>query len=139
VLTRRLWKPIVTANAPPPAGYYSQGAVAPAGGRFIFTSGHNSRDAQTGEILHVGDVAAQTRETIKHIEAILAEAGADLSDVVKVTVLYRNVGDIPAVAAVRRELFPHDPPCSTGYGVELAHGDLLIEIDAIAVVGGEFS
>ena len=127
----------MTAEAPSPAGYYSQGGVVPAGSCLVFTSGHNSRDARTGEILHVGDVVAQTRVTVKHLEAILAAAGASLSDVVKVTVLYRNVADIPAVAAVRREFFPQNPPCSTGYGVELAHEDLLIEMDAIAVVGGK--
>ena len=128
------WEPIRTANAPPPAGYYSQGAITPPGSRLVFTSGHNSRDPRTGEIVHVGDVAAQTRKTIENLQGVLAVAGASLADIVKVTVLYRDVRDIPAVAAVRRELFPQNPPCSTGYGVELAHADLLIEIDAIAVV-----
>lgn len=130
---RTLWEPIETGDAPPPAGYYSQGAAVPAGVRLIFTSGHNSRDVATGEVVHVGDVAAQTRQTIENLRGVLAAAGAELSDVVKVTVLYRDIRDIPAVAAVRRELFPQNPPCSTGYGVELAHEDLLIEIDAIAV------
>jgi len=128
------WSAIDTADAPAPAGYYSQGAVVPAGSRLIFTAGHNSRDVRSGEVVHVGDVAAQTRRTIENLRGVLAAAGADLRDVVKLTVLYRDVRDIPTVAEVRREFFPQNPPCSTGYGAELAHDDLLIEMDAIAVV-----
>lgn len=128
------WSAIDTEDAPAPAGHYSQGAVVRGGSRLIFSAGHNSRDVRTGEVVHVGDVAAQTRQTIENLRRVLAAAGADLADVVKVTVLYRNIRDIPTVAEVRREFFPQSPPVSTGYGVELADDDLLIEIDAIAVV-----
>ncbi len=126
---------IRTERAPKPAGVYSQAFKITGEGALLFMAGQTSRDLVTGEIIHKGDVRAQTRQVLEHIKGIVETAGGTLQDLVKVTVLYRDVRDIPAVAEIRREYFPHEPPCSTGFGAILADPDLLVEIEATAVIG----
>ncbi len=126
---------IHTERAPKPAGVYSQAFKITGEGALLFMAGQTSRDLVTGEVIHKGDVRAQTRQVLEHVKGILETAGGSLEDIVKVTVLYRDVRDIPAVAEIRREYFPHDPPCSTGFGAVLADPDLLVEIEAIAAIG----
>ena len=58
--------------------------IAVEGKRLIFVSGNVSVDAG-GQLVGKGDVGAQTRQIFRNIEAVLAEAGATLRDVVKIT------------------------------------------------------
>ena len=96
-------------------------------------SGLTARTAQG--IVGRGDVGAQTRQVLESLKAILAEAGASLEDVVKVTVFIRNMADFKAIHEVRAQYFPKDPPASTMVEVSrLVDEDLLIEIEATAVL-----
>jgi enamine deaminase RidA (YjgF/YER057c/UK114 family) len=54
-------------------------------GRTNFSSGLTSRDNSTGEVMHAGDPAAQTAQTLENLKLVLAEGGATLADVVKIT------------------------------------------------------
>jgi enamine deaminase RidA (YjgF/YER057c/UK114 family) len=103
----------------------------------VFVAGQVAYDA-AGAVVGVGDLAAQTRQAYANLGKALAAVGASMNDVVK-TVLF--VSDLdPAKARVVREarapfLSPVTPPASTMVGVaSLAHPDLLLEIEAIAML-----
>ena len=116
-----------------PTGIMSQGVKVPSG-HIVFASGQTARDA-TGAIVGVGDIRAQTRQTLDNVKAVLEAAGATLEDIVKVQVFITNVEHYADIHAVRSEYFKSDYPASTMVEVTaLVHPDMLIEIDAIAVI-----
>lgn len=123
-----------TEEAPDSPAFFSQSMIVSGNSQLVFTSGFNSRDPETNEVIHVGDVVAQTRTTLQYLSRVLAECGASLGDVVKLAIFYADVADMKAVREVRREFFPVDPPVCTGVGVQLPDPKLLVEIEAIAVI-----
>lgn len=83
-----------------------------------------------------GGVAAETRQAIANIEALLVSEGASLADVVKTTVFLRHMRDYPIMNEVYVECFgDHRPARSTVAVVELP-AVALVEIEAWAYVGG---
>ena len=75
----------------------------------------------------------QTRAVIENVRAILAEAGADLSDLVQVTAYLVNMNDFSGYNEVYGEYFDTDGPTRTTVAVhQLPHPHLLIEIQAVA-------
>ncbi|HLG72795.1 MAG TPA: RidA family protein [Chloroflexota bacterium] len=118
-----------------PVGVFSQATMASTPGRMIFVSGLTARDS-TGKVVGVGDAGAQTRQVLENLKAILAEGGATLEDVVRVTVYIRNMADFKAIHEVRGQYFTANPPASTMVEVSrLVDEDMLIEIEATAVLG----
>ena len=104
----------------------------------ILISGTASVDEQ-GRSIHVGDIKAQSWRTFENIEALLASEGADWHDVVRTTCYLRDMSrDYEPFNEVRhgfyldRELEPF--PASTGIQVTLCREDLLVEIEAMAIV-----
>ena len=110
--------------------------IAVEGGRLVFVSGNVSVDA-AGQLVGKGDVGAQTRQVFANIEAVLAEAGGSLRDVVKITTFLVPMERYAEFAAVRAEVFGDGQyPASATVGVNsLVSANYLIEIEAIAVVG----
>ncbi|HLZ69582.1 MAG TPA: RidA family protein [Dehalococcoidia bacterium] len=105
-------------------------------GNLVFVAG-TVAFGKDDRVVGVGDVTAQARQTLENLGACLRAAGADFSDVAKVTVFVRNMADRARIAAVRREYFKDANPASTLVEVSaLAHPDLLLEIEAIAVLPG---
>jgi 2-iminobutanoate/2-iminopropanoate deaminase len=118
-----------------PLGWSSQAWSVSGTGRMIFTSGLTSRDGITGAVVHVGDVRGQTRQVFENLKLVLAEDGATLADIVKVTVFIRNLSDFDAIQEERKPYFPKDPPASSTVVISsLADERLLIEIEAVAFV-----
>ena len=101
----------------------------------VFASGQVARDVD-GNLVGPGDIHAQTRQVLRNLQAVLAEGGAALDDVVKVTVFVTNLPEhFAAIHEVRAEFFKSDYPASTLVEVSgLVHPEMLIEIEAIAVV-----
>ena len=104
----------------------------------ILISGTASVDDE-GRSIHVGDIKAQSWRTFENIEALLASEGADWHDVVRTTCYLRDMSrDYEPFNEVRhafyldRELEPF--PASTGIQVTLCREDLLVEIEAMAIV-----
>jgi len=115
-------------------GPWSQAIRVPAGHDLIFTTGMTARDEQ-GNTFAPGDVKAQTRRILEQLRAILAEGGATLGDVVKMTVYVRDMGEVSAIQEVRNEYWSSDPPASTTVQVaRLVSDEIRLEIDAVAVV-----
>lgn len=114
-------------GAPRPAGPYSQGIV---GGGMIFTAGFGPQDPVTGEVAEGAE--EQTRQALRNISAVLAEAGATLGDVVKATVHLQHLHrDYDAFNRAYREFFVEPYPVRTTVGSDLQH--ILVEIDVIAL------
>ena len=116
-----------------PRGIMSQGVAVPAG-RMIFASGQVAREVD-GQLVGRGDIRAQTRKTLQNLQAVLAEAGATMDDVVKVTVFVTNLSEhFAAIHEIRAEFFASAYPASTLVEVsQLVDPEMLIEIEAIAV------
>lgn len=116
-----------------PRGIMSQGVAVPAG-RMIFASGQVARDVD-GQLVGASDIRAQTRKTLQNLQAVLAEAGATMDDVVKVTVFVTNLSEhFAAIHEIRAEFFAAPYPASTLVEVSrLVDPEMLIEIEAIAV------
>ncbi len=125
---------IVNAKVFKPKGPYVQG-VEVTGGRLVFTSGFTARDVAGGTV-GKGDILAQTRQCLEIIRGVLEAAGGGLRDVVKVTVFLRDFKDYDGMNAVRRELLAGVPFASSTVQAVLHNPDALVEIEAVAVVGG---
>ena len=119
-----------------PIGVFSQAFKVPAKGHFMYVSGLTSRSPD-GKTHGPGDVREQTRYVLEKLKAILGEGGATLEDVVRVVVYIRIMNDFKAIHEVRAQYFTKDPPASTMVEVSrLVNDDMLIEIEATAVVAG---
>lgn len=80
-------------------------------------------------------VLEQSREALKRVLSLVEAAGGSADDVVKLTVYLCDMERKADVSAARREFFAEPLPCSTLVGVNaLADPDLLVEIDAVAVL-----
>ena len=115
-------------NAPTPKGTYSQALRV---GDLVFTSGFGPHDPATGEVVGT-DVAEQTRQTLRNVDAALRAGGSSLAAAVKLTVHLADLGDFGAFDAVYRETLTAPYPVRTTVGSTLA--GILVEIDAVAVV-----
>lgn len=119
---------IRTPNAPTPAGPYSQGIVANG---FLYTAGFGPQDPANDGVVADG-VAAQTRQVLRNIGAVLAERGLTLDDCVKTTVHLADLADFAEFNAAYREFFAEPYPVRTTVGSRLS--DILVEIDVVAVL-----
>ncbi len=110
------------------------GTVQPEG-RVIYLTGQVAWDADKN-IIGKGDVAEQTRQCFRNIEALLHEVGGTLDDLVSITTYFLDLNDLPKIQSVRNEfLSDRDPPVSTSVKVAgLGHEDFLVELTPIAVV-----
>ncbi|MDP8922242.1 MAG: RidA family protein [Chloroflexota bacterium] len=117
---------------PPPISPYVN--VVRARGMLVFVSGQVAMD-ERGQVVGVGDVEAQARLALEHVGRGLRAAGAEPSHVTKVTIYVRNMEDRVKIVPIRARFFGETLPASTIVEVsKLAHPDLLIEIEAVAVI-----
>ncbi len=98
-------------------------------GDFVFLTGQVP--FKDGAIMTTGGIEEQTRAVLDDIKATLAEAGCDLSDVVKAMVWLRERADFAGFNAVYGEYFPHDPPARSAVVNNLLV-DVRVEVEVIA-------
>ena len=126
-------KVIRTDRAPAPVGPYNQ-AIATSG-TMIFLAGQIALAPETGEIVGTNDVVAQTKQVMSNIAAILTEAGADWSNVVKTSVFLTDLGNFGTVNQVYAQYFDEaTAPARACVEVSRLPKDVLVEIECIAVV-----
>jgi reactive intermediate/imine deaminase len=120
-------------DLPAPVGY-SHVAVASTG-RTIYISGQVPLD-QNRNLAGPNDMRLQTEQVFTNLKAALASAGADFSHVVKLTYYLLDISQLPVIREVRdRFVNTQAPPASSAVEVRrLFRDDLLIEVDAVAVV-----
>lgn len=112
---------------------YSHVVVA-EGRKTIFVSGQLARDPN-GNAIGKGDMRAQIRQVGENIKAALEAAGATLNDIVKTNTYVTDIEEFFKHIDVRMEYFGPAMPTSTTVEVRrLAHPDLLVEVEVIAVV-----
>ncbi|MBJ7383415.1 MAG: RidA family protein [Mycolicibacterium sp.] len=126
-----------TDAAPAPAHTFSQGIVK---GGFLQVSGQGPMDPATNAYIGEGDVRAQTRRTLENVKAILVAGGASVGDVLMFRVYLTKRDDFAAMNEVYGEFIAENVssdalPCRTTVFVELPHEVMLVEIDALAVIG----
>jgi 2-iminobutanoate/2-iminopropanoate deaminase len=115
-------------NAPRPAGPYSQGIVANG---LMYTAGFGPQDPANGNAV-ADNVAEQTRQVLRNIQAVLAERGLTLDDCLKTTVHLADLADFAEFNAAYQEFFTEPYPVRTTVGSQLAN--ILVEIDVIAAL-----
>ncbi|MDD6320739.1 MAG: RidA family protein [Oscillospiraceae bacterium] len=120
---------VSTNQAPAAIGPYSQGVAANG---FVYVSGQLPIDPATGNF--AGDtIEAQAAQSLENVKSILAEAGLEMSDVVKTTVMLKDIGDFAAMNAVYAKYFTGVCPARSAFQVAALPKDALVEIEAIAV------
>lgn len=115
---------------------FSNVAVVSGSVRTIYIGGQDAVDAE-GNIVGIGDIAAQTEQVLRNLRTALTAAGAGPEHVVKWNVLIVEGQDFASGYAVFQRVWGvrPDPPVITAAVVKgLAHPDFLVEMDAIAVV-----
>ncbi|WP_295935862.1 RidA family protein [uncultured Alistipes sp.] len=120
-------KIIASPKAPKAVGPYSQAVEA---GGALYVSGQLPIDGASGRMAE--GVEAQARQSLTNLRHILEQAGYSFDDVVKTTVLLKDIGDFAAMNAVYAEFFTGQMPARICYQVAALPMGALVEIDAVA-------
>jgi reactive intermediate/imine deaminase len=127
---------LTPANSPAPVLPFSAGVRA---GNTVQVSGQGPTDPETGEYLFLGDVKAQTVRVLQNVEAVLTAGGASFDDVIMLRVYLTTRDHFAAMNEAYGEYLTSRCtsgvlPSRTTVMVGLPHPDMLVEIDALAVV-----
>ncbi len=79
-------------------------------------------------------IEAQTRLTMENIKKCVESAGGSIDDIFKVVIMLKDPTDYKNMNAVRGEYFRKNPPISTCYRADLMRDDILVEIEAVALL-----
>ena len=122
---------IQTDRAPAAIGPYSQAVVA---GDFVYCSGQIPLDPSTGELVGGDDVAAQTTQVMRNLEAVLSAAESSFAKVVKATIYLQDLSTFASVNAVYATFFEGvEPPSRATVEVAALPRGALVEIELVAL------
>ncbi len=121
-------KQISTTAAPGAIGPYSQAIEANG---FVYASGQLPIDPATGAFPE-GGVKEQTHQSLLNAQAILREAGLELTNVVKTTVFLADMNDFAAMNEVYAEFFQAPFPARSAIAVKTLPKNALVEIECVA-------
>jgi len=121
-------KVIATDEAALPVGPYSQAVEA---GDFVFVAGEKGLDPKTNKIVD-GGIAAETRQTLENVKAILGAAGLGLDRVVRSVVYMTDLTKFSEMNEVYAEYFTADPPGRSCVQVVALPAGAHVEIEVTA-------
>ncbi len=121
-----------TEKAPEAIGPYNQAVIA---GDIVFTAGQIPINPSTGE-LEQDDIGVATRRVLTNLDAVLRAAGSSLERAVKLTVFMADLGQFARMNEVYAEFFKGDPPARSAVQVGALPRGALLEIEAVAILGG---
>ena len=121
-------KIIVTTDAPAPIGPYNQAVQA---GNLLFISGQVALVPGSGE-LNNPDIATETEQVMKNLEAILKAASANFSQVVKTTIFLSDMSLFTSVNEIYGRYFDKDFPARETVAVKGLPKNVNVEISMIA-------
>lgn len=119
---------ISTTKAPGAIGPYSQALKV---GNMLYASGQIPIDPATGALVE-GGIKEQTRQALLNVQAILAEAGLTMSNVVKTTVFMADMADFAEMNQVYAEFFAAPYPARSAVAVRALPKGALVEIEVVA-------
>jgi 2-iminobutanoate/2-iminopropanoate deaminase len=122
---------ISTKEAPAAIGPYSQAVRV---GDMLFASGQVGLEPATGQMV-AGGITEQTVRALENVKAVLAQAGLDLSHVVKTTVFLKTMGDFAAMNEIYAKYLAPEGVVAPARSTVAAAGlpkDALVEIEVIA-------
>lgn len=120
---------IASEQAPKAIGPYSQAIQV---GNLLFTSGQIPLNLE-GNVVE-GGIEEQTRQVFANLQAVLAEAGCQFSDVVKATVFMKDMNDFAAMNTIYGEVFGAHKPARSAVEVARLPRDVFVEIEVIAEI-----
>jgi 2-iminobutanoate/2-iminopropanoate deaminase len=118
---------IATTGAPAAIGPYSQAVRV---GNLVFTSGQIPLDAN-GQLVE-GGIKEQAHQVFKNLQAVLAEAGSSLQQVVKTTVFLKDMGTFAELNEIYASYFGDHKPARSTVEVARLPKDVLVEIELLA-------
>ena len=121
-------KIIITNDAPAPIGPYNQAVLA---GNMLFISGQVALVPGSGE-LNNPDIATETHQVMKNLEAILTAASADFSKIVKTTIFLSDMSLFASVNEIYGQYFDTDFPARETVAVKGLPKNVNVEISMIA-------
>lgn len=103
-------------------------------GNFIEVSGTTSIDGE--KVIGIGDAYTQTKFILQKISKALTEAGASLKDVIRTRIFVTDISIFEDVAKAHNAVFKEIKPATSLVEIKsLVHPDMLVEIEATAIVG----
>lgn len=124
-------KIVQTDKAPGAVGPYSQAIIANG---FVYTAGQIPLIPGTKNIVE-GDIQAQVRQVLENVKGVVEGAGSSLANVVKTTVFLKDMDDFARMNEVYAEFFGENPPARSAVEVARLPLDVMVEIEAIAILG----
>ena len=124
-------KVISTTKVPAAIGPYSQAIQV---GNLVYTSGQIPIDPATGAFVE-GGIKEQTRQSLLNVQAILAEVGLTMNNVIKTTVFMADMNDFADMNAVYAEFFTEPYPARSAVAVKTLPKGALVEIEVVGEVG----
>lgn len=121
---------ISTDKAPGAIGPYSQAIKT---GGMVYCSGQIPIDPVTGEFVS-NDIAEQTEQVLKNLNAVLEAAQTSLANVVKTTVFLADMSDFAAMNEVYGRFFSENRPARATVQAARLPRDAKVEIECIATV-----
>ncbi len=117
-------------KAPAAIGPYSQAVKS---GNLLITSGQIPLDPASGQVVD-GDISIQTTRVMDNLVEVLAAGGATLDHVIKTTCFLNDMNDFTEFNEVYQTYFKGDAPARSCVAVDRLPKDVLVEIEAIAIL-----
>ena len=125
---------ISTPAAPQAIGAYSQAVKVD---NTVYLSGQIPLDPETMLVVE-GDISLQIRRVFENLQAVVAAAGGDFSNIVKLNVYLTDLGNFPILNEIMAEYFEQPYPARAAVGVAALPKGVGVEMDGIMVLSNEY-